>query len=284
MSPLPLRPGEGSFPEDQISVPRAPHRTDPDYGKVLRRRPSVPVVESYRQTVIRIWPNGSDESPVDVVPTPGAETHGPEALFGEGCGPVFVVSGNHAFGRLTMPDEDAATLGGLYWRLEYQGEDWVPSVSSSPNRQWVEKGAVVKGIDEEEALSTAFFHGQDFVFRWDSSGLTPLATREGVDVGGDEPVAVQLAPARTGCPLRCGADGVCKMYGGPWTSSSITAAYFWSQHRALLLDAFGCDVCEGEGGGGLTGGVDLFTPSREGGWQRGAPRTLEQIRDTPSTS
>ncbi|MCG6568143.1 hypothetical protein [Tessaracoccus sp. ZS01] len=235
-------------------------------------------MESYRQTVIRIWPNGREDAPVDVVPTPGAETDGPEALFGEGCGPVFVVSGTHAFGRLTTPDEDEATLGGLYWGLGFQGEDWLPSVSTSPERQWVEKGALVKGVDEGEAISTASHHGQDFVLRWDASGLTPVATREGVDVGGDEPVAVQLTPARTGCPMRCGADGVCKMYGGPWTSSSITAAYFWSRHCDLLLDAFGCDVCEGEGGGGLIGGIDLFTPSREGGWQRGAPRTLAQIR------
>ncbi|WP_220488373.1 hypothetical protein [Tessaracoccus sp. MC1756] len=203
------------------------------------------MAESYRQTVIRIWPNGSDESPVDVVPTPGAETDGPEALFGEGCGPVFVVSGSHAFGRLTMPDEDAPTLGGLYWRLDYQGEDWVPSVSTSPDRQWVEKGALVKGIDEDEALSTAFFHGQDFVLRRDSSGLTPLATREGVDVGGDEPVAVQLTPARTGCPLRCGADGVCKMYGDrgrarrsrPRTYGASTARCCWTPSAATSAKA-----------------------------------------------
>lgn len=278
MSRLPLMPWEGKRPDDQIGVPKAPHWNDADYGAVLQRPALVSVVESYRQTVVRIWPNGRDETPVDLVPTPGAETHGPEALFGDGCGPAYVISGNHAFGRLATMEEDQATLEGLHWRLDFQGVDWVPSTSTSPDRQWVEKGAVVKGILEEEVLSLAFFHGQDFVLRWDAGGLTPLPTREGVDVGGEDPVAVQLTPALTGCPLRCGADGVCKMYGGPWTSGSITAAYFWKTHRALLLDAFGCDVCEGEGGGGPVGAVDLFTPSRAGGWQRGAPRMRDQIQ------
>lgn len=276
MSRVPLGPYDGPMPEDQISTPRAPHRNDGT--SVLRYPPSVPRVESYRQTVVRIWPNGRDATPVDVVPTPGAETHGPESLFGGGCGAVYVVSGQHAFNRLTTPDEDEATLGGLYWRLGFQGEDWVPSASTSPDRQWVEKGAVLKRVDEEEAVSTAAFHGQDFVLRWDDDGLTPLPTRDGVDVGGGDPVAVQLAPALTGCPMRRGADGVCKMYGGPWTSSSISAAYFWKRHREMLLDAFGCDVCEGEGGRGPIGAVDLFTPSRDGGWQRGAPRSREELR------
>lgn len=278
MKRLPLMPGEGKIPEDQINIPRAPHRIDDDYGRVLRRPPSIPVVQSYRDNIVRIWPQGRDAAAVDVVPAPGSQSAGPEQVFGEGCGPVYVIAGAHAFGRPTTFEEDEGTLERLYWRLNFQGEDWVPSASTSPDRQWVEKGATVRNIEEADILSLAFFQGQDVVFRWDEQGLTPLATREGVEVGGDDPVAVQITPAKTGCPLRCGADGPCKMYGGPWTSSSISAAYFWSSHRALLLDAFGCHVCEGEGGGGVTGGVDLFTPSRDGGWQRGAPRTSEQLR------
>lgn len=97
------------------------------------------------------------------------------------------------------------------------------------------------------------------MFRWNGAGLAPLAARPSVDVGDEPPVAVRLTPALTGCPLRGGTDGVCKVYGGPWTSSSFTAANFWRCHRVLLIEAFGCDVCNGEGENGAIGAVDLFT-------------------------
>lgn len=89
------------------------------------------------------------------------------------------------------------------------------------------------------------------------------------------PVPVRVVPALTGCPMRLGADGVCKMDGGPWTSGSLSAAMVCSAHRRLLLDAFGCDVCHSGGGGGAVGVISLFTPSRAGGWQRGIPLTWD---------
>ena len=106
MKRLPLMPGEGKIPEDQINIPRAPHRIDDDYGRVLRRPPSIPVVQSYRDNIVRIWPQGRDAAAVDVVPAPGSQSAGPEQVFGEGCGPVYVIAGAHAFGRPTMFEED----------------------------------------------------------------------------------------------------------------------------------------------------------------------------------
>mgnify|MGYP000476389660 CR=1 FL=1 len=44
-------------------------------------------------------------------------------------------------------------------------------------------------------------------------------------------------------------------------------------HRSLLLDAFGCGVCHGEGPRGPDSS-EHFTPSREGGWQWGPPRVV----------
>lgn len=271
MARAPYGPYEGKMPEDQIRIPRPPLMSDPEHGALLRFEHQITALESYRRQIIRIWPDGKDSEPVDLVPSPGQTTDRPDDLFGGGCEVAFFLSGSHAFGRLTTMEDDAETWRRLRWRLDLEEEDWAHSVATSPDRQWVEKGALLKDFEQDEALSWGRFHGQAVILRWDSDGLTPLATREGVDVGGDEPVPVKLVTAATGCPLRCGADGPCKMWGGPWTSSSISAAYLWSAHRALLLDAFGCDVCAGEGGGGPIGGVDLFTPSREGGWQRGAP-------------
>ena len=270
MTPLPIHPGEGAFPVDQIYPVQPPSRFQSSQGGVLRCSPRTPTVESYRRTVVRIWPDGVESTPVDLVPAPGETTSTPEDLFGV-ADPVYIVSGMHSFDRLTTRDDDAASLLTLRERLE--GWRWCPSVSTSPDRQWVEGGAVVREDREEAVLYFAAYHGQGVVLRWDEGGMVPLPTRRSVDVGGSDPVAVRIVPALTGCPMRCGADGVCKVYGGPWTSSAISAAMIWQQHRAMLLDAFGCDVCDGEGGPHVGSAVDLFTPSRSGGWQFGPPRT-----------
>lgn len=38
----------------------------------------------------------------------------------------------------------------------------------------------------------------------------------------------------------------CHMHGGPWTSSSMTAAAAWKDHQQRLVAATGCDTCRGE--------------------------------------
>ncbi|MBK7820492.1 MAG: DUF3293 domain-containing protein [Tessaracoccus sp.] len=186
----------------------------------------------------------------------------------------------NAFGRPTTRTDNAQSLHQLRWRLDFHEWDWCLTVSTSPDRQWVEGGALIRGVDEDEVLDLALFHGQAVVLRWDQTGLTALPTMAGVDVGNPTPVPVRIAPALTGCPLRGGADGVCKMYGGPWTRSSISAALMWQRHRAMLLDAFGCDVCQGNGGDGPVGAIDLFVPTRDGGWQYGPPLTRDQMNDS----
>ena len=277
MNRQPLRPGEGQFPADQIKIPVPPSRFQSSQDGVLRLPPTVPAALSYRQTIVRIWPQGVTAPAVDVVPSPGAESHSPSELFGPGQATVHIVSGTKAFGRLTTREEDADTLLGLRGRLDSEGWDWCPTVATSPDRQWVEGGALLRDGDPDEVMHLARFHGQSVMLRWDDAGMVMVPTRAGVDVADPTPVPVRLVPVATGCPLRGGADGVCKMYGGPWTSSSMSAALVWKNHRAMLLDAFGCDVCHGEGGGGAIGAVDLYTPSREGGWQWGPPRTREQM-------
>ena len=277
MSRQPLRPGEGKFPADQIKIPVPPSRFESAQDGVLRQPPTVPAAQSYQQTIVRIWPHGVTAPAVDLVPTPGAGTHSPADLFGPDQVSVHIVSGVKSFGRLTTREEDAETLLGLRWRLDLEGWDWCPTVATSPERQWVEGGALLRSGTPDQVTFLAQFHGQSVVLRWDDTGMVAVPTIAGVNVGDPTPVPVRVVPVATGCPLRGGADGVCKMYGGPWTSSSMSAALVWKHHRAMLLDGFGCEVCHGEGAQGPVGAVDLFTPSRDGGWQWGPPRTRERM-------
>lgn len=50
------------------------------------------------------------------------------------------------------------------------------------------------------------------------------------------------------CPMQTAPrkGDYCHMRGGPWTSSSIRAGTGWFDHRNLLVDAVGCDTCQGE--------------------------------------
>lgn len=81
--------------------------------------------------------------------------------------------------------------------------------------------------------------------------------------------------------MQGGVEDWCKRYGGPWTSSSMTAALVWETHRKMLVEALGCTVCHGGpvAMGSPGGSRDLFVPTREGGWQWGSPRLTVRMVD-----
>lgn len=269
-------------PADQIWVPEPPRRTDP--ADPERVAPSVPVDESYRVHEMRLWPQGPDELPLDLVPMPGEPSDPPSAAFGEGAGTVFFVSGNQAFGRPTTREDNTQSLERLLGRLTIEGETWCPATIQAPDRRWVEQGALLRDIGQDAAREIGRRFGQDVVLRWDAEGLTPVDAREGSDL--QPGISVQVRPARLGCPMRGGVEDWCKRYGGPWTSNSRVAALVWESHRAMLLQALGgCSVCHGGpvDWGRPGGAVDLFTPTREGGWHWGTPRlVIEMVDGWPS--
>ncbi|QXT61613.1 DUF3293 domain-containing protein [Tessaracoccus palaemonis] len=273
MTRLPLRPGQGAFPDDQIPSPYIPARSRARTDGILRRPHGESVTDSYRSNVVRVWPAGSSAPAVDLVPAAASISAAPSDLLGPECREAFIVAGTHAAGRLTTPADDDATVRALRWFLDLNEWMWCPTVATSPDRGWVEAGALIRGVPEDEVADQAAYHGQAVVLRWDERGLVAIPTIAGVDVGDPTPTPVALVPALTGCPLRRGADGVCKTHGGGWTSGSREALLAWRLHRSLLLDAFGCDVCHGEGPEGPDAS-EHFTPSREGGWQWGPPRVV----------
>ena len=261
-------------PDDQVGVQVPPPRGDE--SGLLRYPHGIAPEQTYRTNVIRVWPDGVEGRVVDVEPAPGAASEAPESAFGSGTGTVFVVAGHHAFGRPATRAENEGTRSGLIARLEIQGWLWCPSTAFDPGRRWVERGVVVRDADLDDVIDLARYHGQDVVLRWDADGLAPLVTRPGRDLpGAGVPVPVRVVPAQTGCPLRGGISDWCVQQGGPWTSGSIAASLVWETHRAMLVDALGCDVCDGGpvAEGAPLGATDLFVPSRQGGWQWGSPRT-----------
>lgn len=216
MTRLPLRPGQGAFPDDQIPSPYIPSRSRARADGVLRMPHGESVLESYRSNVVRIWPTASAPA-VDLVPGATSPSASPADVFGPDCREAFIVAGTHAAGRLTTREDDDATLLGLRCFLGFNEWRWSPTVTTSPDRSWVEPGALIRGVPEDEVADQAAYHGQAVILRWDADGLAPRATMPGVNVGDPTPTPVALAPALIGCPLRRGADGVCKAHGGGWT-------------------------------------------------------------------
>ncbi len=86
MTRLPLRPGQGAFPDDQIPSPYIPSRSRARADGVLRMPHGESVLESYRSNVVRIWPTASAPA-VDLVP--GATS--PSASPADGLAPLATI-------------------------------------------------------------------------------------------------------------------------------------------------------------------------------------------------
>lgn len=258
----------------QMTVPYPPHRDDPGKQR-FRDKPEMSVQESYRRNIIRVRLPG--QTPIDVIPAQegdqGVSSVDPSTILGAES-PVWIVSGCNTFGRLSTPDEQAATSAVLYEHLEEREWSWHRAVLMAPGREWVETGAVVLGPSREEIVSKALYHGQEAVLRWDEHGIAVISTGLADDVVDGRPVPVTTSPALLGCPMRFGADDVCIRQGGPFGSRAISVCASWEKHRALLVSALGCTVCEGgivDGNGRPISVVSSFVPSRRGGWQNGPP-------------
>ena len=258
----------------QVKVPYPPHRNDPGKRR-FRQDPQVCVQDSYRRNVIRVaLPDGAT---TDVIPAAeGAQavsSVNPSSLFAAES-PVWIMSGCNAYGRLSTPGDQAATSEVLHERLDLRGWTWHRAVLMDPGRQWVETGAVVLGQSREEVVAMALYHGQEAVLLWDEYGISTFATGLADDVVDGPPIPVTTSPALSGCPMRFGEDAVCVRHGGPFGSRAIAAAMSWELHRAMLVSALGCTVCQGgvvDAKGRPIALVSSFVPSRRGGWQSGPP-------------
>jgi hypothetical protein len=262
----------------QVKVPYPPHRNDPGKRR-FRREPEVSVQDSYQLNTIRVTIPG--QAPIDVIPATedSASSVDPGTLFGAES-PVWIMSGCNAYGRLWTPADQAATTAVLRERLDSRGWTWHPAVLMAPGRGWVETGAVVLGPSRDEMVSMALYHGQEAVLLWDEHGVVAIETGLADDVVDGRPVAVATAPALLGCLMRFGADAVCVRQGGPFGSRAMAVAAAWELHRALLVSALGCTVCDGGvvvGRGRPMALVASFVPSRRGGWAVGTAAAGDEL-------
>ena len=256
----------------QVTVPYAPHRNDPGKRR-FREPPAMSVQKSYRHNTIRL--NLPGQAPIDVIPAGGGAVTSvdPGTVVGAEF-PVWIVSGCNTYGRLSTVDDQASSVEVLHEQLDAMDWTWHPAVLMASGREWVETGALVLGVSQDEIVSKALRHGQEAVLLWDKRGISVVATGLSDDVVDGLPVAVATSPALLGCPMRFGADGTCARQGGPFGSRAMAVATMWEQHRALLVSALGCTVCDGGvvcGNGQPMAISSSYVPSRRGGWQWGPP-------------
>ncbi|GAA1388360.1 DUF3293 domain-containing protein [Luteococcus peritonei] len=270
-------PGEtGPFLSDQIRVTVPQHADGPE---PLRTPPTIGWEESWRSHRLRFWPD-PDGLPLELSPTDGP-SDGPDQVLG--ADQAWLLPATGGFVRPTTIQEDLAATRALHDGLSARSIAWAPATLHAADQQWAQSGALLWKVEAEQALALARRHGQATVLRWDQQGLAAVMTSEQARGDGRRlpptaPVPMALKPAATGCPMRCGADGWCKRWGGPWTSASITAALVWEAHRRMLTESLGCSLCHGGpvARGGPSGLTDLFSPTREGGWAWGGPRSLPE--------
>ena len=157
-------------------------------------------------------------------------------------------------------DWDELRLKRLTWidYLTRMGVASEPGFAIGPIQSWVEPVIFARGTDNVTALSIAADCLLEFHVAVRADGI------EVIDRWGKTRAQGPLhVPDVTGVCVMPNKDPgkVCVMRGGPYTSSSISAAADWAEQRTRLIAALGCETCEqgrlygfGREGRILTGG------------------------------
>ena len=196
-------------------------------------------------------------------------------------GPLHVIAGSHGSNKPSTPRQDLRATRRLFKALGKSGWAWRPAAIFPPGREWVQSAAAVRGVPLDDVLDLARAYGQEAMHSWFEGLLVATPTGLGPDLLAPVAVRARTRPAEFGCPMRFGdADNVCVREGGFYTASSRTAALVWEHHRAMLVAALGCSICDGgnvASEGRPYGITEMFTPSRRGGWAWG--RRVDDLVD-----
>lgn len=263
MSASPRDPG----PRAQVRVPA------PCYGESTRAALDEPVEASLTTNHVRLLlPDGA----VDLVPEIGASTARPSDL-GLSGGLFVINAGTSPLGAATAQDA-AAGVAALTGMLDRLGWEFQRALVFPASLAWVEFGVALTGLDESDLDLLTHGRGLPGVHVWDDDGLSFWPSSSLAAIRG--PIPVSIRPVEPGCPMRLlNRDATCVPEGGPWVSASRERRMWWDAHRALLVSAFGCPVCDGGrvGTGGAVALVEQDLPTRLGGWRPGSYRAQDSI-------
>jgi hypothetical protein len=264
----------------QVKVPYPGYSWRPEPGYDYRPQPAELPELSYTSNRVRLYTPGGV---VDLVQG-GAGRARPEDVGLES--PLVIVSGSCPPSRRSTAVDNAASFarfGDAVERLlaaNCAGGQAHRAVLFPRSRAWVEIGAAFSGVGLPEVREFVAGLGLRGFSVWEERGLRWEWARE------DEswiPAPVDIRPVRPGCPMRLdGADQQCVCPGGPWIAASQRCERFWKAHQSMLVDAFGCGVCDPDSVGrtDVIGFTDLVQPSRWGGWDfvPGDTRTMARLR------
>lgn len=155
-------------------------------------------------------------------------------------------------------DEAAASRAEIVRQLELFGVAATPASTVDRGHGWAEPSVIAHPSTDkpladwqERALNIARQMGIDTVVQvadgqWSVLSLGDLPSRRYSTIA-MAPASITLDVEHR-CPMQVcpGRGEYCRMRGGPWTSSSIRAATGWFDLRNSLVEAVGCDTCEGD--------------------------------------
>lgn len=231
--------------------------------------------ESYRTNWIRFEFEGADYALIpesDNVDLDGQielnpEDDSAEAIWNAISG--IVITNSHPDGAAQFPEEEEGLRTALAKDLAVAGSaDTIEVFAVHRRNRWVEFAQLAKiDLDLAAELAAKWRQAAFLQVLKGSVRIHPI-TSEVED--GVYPVRLVRLAARP-CPMREGLEQqyVCKLWGGPWVSKSMTAAYNWQAFQQRGVALLGCGPC-GDG-------AKPIADYRGQAWTRGGPIGLRQI-------
>lgn len=178
---------------------------------------------------------------IEIRPDPTGRCDGPWL----DCGDLTFLTAWNPGGRPADPDDNNCAQASLLDELENAG--LVASTGSliGADARWAHPAVVAAELSRGDAMLWARRFDQPVFVTWAEDGLVTTAadgTRSELTGWKSRFIEHRRCPMR---PPIDGSDDPCKMHGGPYGSTAITAACTWAARRLSLLRAVGCDICDG---------------------------------------
>lgn len=181
----------------------------------------------------------------------------------------FVLTNSHPGGQVQFPAEEEALQLALQSDIAAKGSIEQLEVFALHRRnRWVEFASLAKlDLDSANELARKW---RQAAFLEVKRGYVQVHSVSPEVEAGSYPVRLVRLAAKP-CPMREGLEQqyVCKLWGGPWVSKSMTAAYNWRAFQERSVALLGCGPC-GDGS-------KPIADYRGQAWTRGGPIGLHKL-------